>query len=228
MSNLEFPFVDEISMLNGRVFNMIDAKLHGLKQARFGDRSGGMPFGSVTAFITGDLRQVPVVILSSSDIVEAASMFVKMAQFDHFKKVKLTQIQRIDGDADGAQGFIEPLSEARHGRERLSNQWLRLPRSRFMRIRNTTQDHRITRDFVGPDGVLVLYPNRHVDEYNDEIAHIEAMRRKEAMVVIKRSFFIESVEPFRGNEERLGDLLRCFSRVPATQGQINGYFSTRR
>jgi hypothetical protein len=73
-----------------------------------------------------------------------------------------------------------------------------------------------------------FYLNRRVDEYNDEIAHIEAMQRNEAMVTIKGSFFIESVEHFRANEERLGDFPRCFSMVLATRGQINGYFSARR
>jgi ATP-dependent exoDNAse (exonuclease V) alpha subunit len=48
------------------------------------------------------------------------------------------------------------------------------------------------------------------------------------MVTINGSFFIESVEHLRVNEERLGDLPRWFSMVPATQGQINGYFSARR
>jgi hypothetical protein len=76
--------------------------------------------------------------------------------------------------------------------------------------------------------LVVFYVNGGVDEYNDEIAHIEAMQRNEAMVTIKGSFFIESVEHFRVNEERLGDLPRCFSMVPATQGQINGYFPARR
>jgi hypothetical protein len=33
MSNLEFFFVDEASMLPGRVFNLIDTKLRELKQA---------------------------------------------------------------------------------------------------------------------------------------------------------------------------------------------------
>jgi hypothetical protein len=110
MSNLEFLFVDEVSMLHERVFNLTDTKLGELKQARFGDRRGGMPFGGVTVFITGDMGQVPVVVPRSSDMIEATSMFVNLAQFDHFKKVKLTQIKRIHGDADGAQGFMQLLS----------------------------------------------------------------------------------------------------------------------
>jgi hypothetical protein len=136
MSNLEFLFVEEVSMLHRRVFNLIDAKLRELKQARFGSRRGDMPFGGVTVFITGDMGQVPVVVPRSSDMIEATSMFVNMAQFDHFKKVKLTQIQRIDGDADGAQAFMRLLSEDRRGREHLSDQALPLLRSRFIRIGN--------------------------------------------------------------------------------------------
>jgi hypothetical protein len=84
-SNLEFLFVDEVSMLNGKVFNLIDAKLRELKQARFGSRRGGMPFGGVTIFITGDMGQVLIVVPRSSDMIEATSMFVNMAQFDSFK-----------------------------------------------------------------------------------------------------------------------------------------------
>jgi energy-coupling factor transporter ATP-binding protein EcfA2 len=53
MSNLEFLFFNEVSILNGRAFNLIDAKLRDLKQARFGSRRGDMPFGGVTVFITG-------------------------------------------------------------------------------------------------------------------------------------------------------------------------------
>jgi hypothetical protein len=79
MSNLEFLFIDEASMLNGRVFNLVDAKLRELKQAGFGDRRGGVSFGSVTVFITGDVGQVPVVIPRSLDMIEAISMFVNMA-----------------------------------------------------------------------------------------------------------------------------------------------------
>jgi hypothetical protein len=108
-------------------------------------------------------------------------------------------------------------------REHLSDPWLELFRSRFSRIGNTTQDHRIIRDVVDPDGLVVFYLNRRVDGYNDEIAHIEAMQRNEAMVTIKRSFFIESAEHFRANEERPGDLPRWLSMGPATWGQIDGF-----
>jgi hypothetical protein len=215
-------------MLNGRVFNLINAKLRVLKQARFGDRRDGMPFGGVTGFDTGDMGQLPVVVPRSSDMVEATSMLVNMAQFDHFKKVKLTQIQTIDGDGDGAQEFMQLLSEAGRGREHLSHQSLELLRPRFIGIGNTTQDHRIIRNFIGLDGLVVLYLNRLVDEYNDEIAHIGATQRKEAIVMIEGSLFIESVEHFRADEERFGDLPRCFSMVPATRSQINGYISARR
>jgi hypothetical protein len=175
MSNLEFLFADEVSILNGTVFNLIDAKLGELKQARFDDGHSGMPFGGVTVFVTGDTGQVPVVIPRSSDMIEAKSMFVNTAQFDHFKKVKLTQIQRIDGDADAAQGLMQLLSEAGRGREHLSDQSLQLLRSRFIRIWKTAQDHLIIRDFVDPDGLVMFYLSRRVDEYNDEIAHIKAM-----------------------------------------------------
>jgi hypothetical protein len=134
MSNLEFLFVDEISMLHGKVFNLIDTKLCELKPARFGDRPGGTPFGAVTVCITGDMGQVSVVVPRSSDMIEATPMFVNMTQFDHFKKAKLIHIQRIDGDADGAQGFMQLRSEARRGREYLCDQLLQLLRSRFIGI----------------------------------------------------------------------------------------------
>jgi hypothetical protein len=176
MSDLQFLFVDEISVLNGRVFNLIDAKHRKLKQARFGHRRGGMPFGGVTVFITGNIGQVPVVVPRSSDMIEATSMFVNMAQFDHFKNIRLTQIQRIDGDADGVQVFMQLLSEARHGREHLCHQSLQLLLSRFITIENTTQVHRMARDLIDPDGLVVFYLNRRVDEHNDEIVHIKAVR----------------------------------------------------
>jgi hypothetical protein len=139
MSNLEFLFLDEISMLNGRVVNLIDAKLRELKHAGCRDRCRNMPFGGVNVFITGDMDQVPFVVPRSSDMTATTSMFVNMAQCDHFKKVKLTQISRMDGDADGAQGFMQLLSKARRWREHLSDQLLR---SRFVRIGNTMQNDR--------------------------------------------------------------------------------------
>jgi hypothetical protein len=77
-------------MLNGRVFNLIDAKIRDLKQACFSNCRGGMPFDGITIFIIGDMGQVSVVVPKSSDMIEAISMFVNMAHFDHFKKVKLT------------------------------------------------------------------------------------------------------------------------------------------
>jgi hypothetical protein len=79
MSNLEFLFVDEVSIPNGRVFNVAGAKLRELKKARFGHRYGGMPFGNVIVFITGNMSQVPVVVPRSSDMIEATSMFMNMA-----------------------------------------------------------------------------------------------------------------------------------------------------
>jgi hypothetical protein len=57
---------------------------------------------------------------------------------------------------------------------------------------------------------------------------MEAIQQNEAMVTIKASFCIEGIEHLRANEERLGALPRCFSMVPATRGQINGYFSAQR
>jgi hypothetical protein len=64
------------------------------------------------------MGHVPVVVPRSSDMIEAISMFVNMTQFGHFKNVKLTQIQTIEGDADEARRFMQPFSGAR--RERAS------------------------------------------------------------------------------------------------------------
>jgi hypothetical protein len=100
MSNLQFLFVDEVSMLNGKIFNLIDAKLREINQARYGPGRADMPFGGVTVFITGDLGQLPVGVRGSSDITQATSMSVNMSQFDQFKKIKLDRIQRVDGGAE--------------------------------------------------------------------------------------------------------------------------------
>jgi hypothetical protein len=58
-------------------------------------------------------------------------MFVNMSQFDQFEKIKLDQIQRVDGAAEDAEAFMRLLSEARHGREYLSEESLMLLNSRF-------------------------------------------------------------------------------------------------
>jgi hypothetical protein len=97
-----------------------------------------------------------------------------------------------------------------------------------MKMENKTQDHQVIREFVGRDGLVVFYLNHRVDEYNEEIANIEAMERKETIVTITGSFLIEPVEHFQANEERLGNFPRCFSMVPATKGEINGYFAAGR
>jgi hypothetical protein len=102
-------------------------------------------------------------------------MFVNMAQFGQFQKVKLGQIQRIDAAAEDAQGFMQLLSEARRGREYLSDESLQLLRSRFRRIENTNEDHQIMRDFGGSDGLVVFYLNRRIDEYNSEIAKMHSL-----------------------------------------------------
>jgi hypothetical protein len=38
-------------------------------------------------------------------------MFVNMSQFDQFKKIKLDQIQRVDGAAEDAEAFMRLVSK---------------------------------------------------------------------------------------------------------------------
>jgi hypothetical protein len=82
--------------------------------------------------------------------------------------------------------------------------------------------------FVGKKGLVVFYHDCRVDEYNSDIATVKTTNHNKAMINIKGCFFVENVEHFQANEERLGDSPRCFTMLPATQGQINGYFPARR
>jgi hypothetical protein len=151
-------------------------------------------------------------------------MFGDRSKLNIFKRVKLAEVSKIEGAADEAQALMPGLSKVRRGRESIPD----LLRSRFIRMRNTTDDHQTIRDFGEPDELVVFYFNPRVDESSDEIAHIGAMQRNKAIVTLKEFLFTMSVGCFQANEERLRDRSRCFSVVPATRSQINRYFSARR
>jgi hypothetical protein len=182
-----------------------------------------MPFGGVTVFISGDLGQLPVVVRWSADMTQVTSMFVNISQCDQFKKIKLDQIQRVDGGAEDAEAFMRLLSEARHGRE-----YAYVARIPIQEDREHDGGSPENQKVRGKKGMVVFYHDCRVDEYNSDIATMKTTKHNKARINMKGCFFVESVEHFQANEERLGDSHRCFTMVPATQGQIDGYFSARR
>ena len=174
ISTTEFLFVDEITMLPGKVFDVVNTKLRALKAQAVNRARADLPFGGVTVILTGDLGQVPSVTRDGSDFGVAEEMFTSMRDFNSFTPFKLRQVMRQDPSE--AQ-FINLLNEVRSCKtgETLSETSVSLLRSRYKRLRNQEELATINK-FVSKNdnnGMVIYYTNKGVETYNSKLASIK-------------------------------------------------------
>ena len=75
IAQMEVLFVDEVTMINKFIFNLIDQKLREICAQVKGKRFFDLQFGGVMLILIGDLCQVPCVTKEYSDINEYMTMY---------------------------------------------------------------------------------------------------------------------------------------------------------
>lgn len=165
---MRYLFVDEVTMLSAKVFNVIDKKLRYLMTEKYGKKSD-IPFGGIKLILTGDLAQVPAVLKNAfGDIEEAKNMFTSMNCFVSFEILFLRINQRqINANDD----FIYLLNEVREHEngKLLSERSLDLLKSVFLEGGMNSTNIEKVYDFVENEGLVVFYTNKLLDAYNNDI-----------------------------------------------------------
>ena len=163
-------FVDEVTMINKDIFNLIDRKLREIKAQVTGNKEyESMPFGGVTLILTGDLCQVPCIVQNGDDTSEYNSMFNQMDSFNHFTTIPLNIIMR-QTNSDSDDPFIKLLEEMRNytDGDNLSEHAINIIRSRFVSATPESYFEDLY-PFVTSSGMAIFYRNASCEIYNDTI-----------------------------------------------------------
>lgn len=108
--NLQFLIIDEISMVSGRIFNMID---YFLRMAKGVNR----PFGGVTVLCVGDFCQLPPVPNEGEDEDTVEFAFeTRLWQECRFKIINLTvPFRQLGNQGETKNSFTEMITRLRYG-----------------------------------------------------------------------------------------------------------------
>jgi hypothetical protein len=116
---LDYLFIDEISMLNSKIFDLLNNRLRVLK-GDLDNRCRGMPFGGVSIIMMCDLNQIPAVEPSVTVLEEAVNLFTSMKDKSSFMPHELKIIQRMDFESYFLDDFQLVLKEDRTGNVKFS------------------------------------------------------------------------------------------------------------
>lgn len=183
MALCEVLFIDEVTMLNKDILELVDIKLKELKSQVKGDkRLLNFAFGGVMVILTGDLCQVPCVVKNSNDVKEFNEMFINAQMFNQFEKVALQQLMRQHLEENDP--FMTLLENVRNFKDgtKLPFDSLSLIRNHFIKISSLEQYFTDVYSFLGESGMAIFYKNKSCEEFNDII--VKSLCRKSGKVLL--------------------------------------------
>ena len=222
---MEILFVDEVTMVNKDIFDLIDKKLRELRAQVKGNKSYlDLQFGGVMLILTGDLCQVPCVTKSSSDVEEFMAMFHNMKAFNHFKSFTLNQLMRQQGIKNDPFSIL--LEEVRNfsNDSTFSSSSLSFIHHNFIAISNPSIDYHNVYNFIGNEGMAIFYRNNSCDEFNNIVLQYYAQENHERLFCRKGVLLSYYKKSYISNKS-IGSSRNIFDKNPATQSDIQYYIS---
>lgn len=220
LGNCEVLFIDEISMINYKILELVNKKLKELRaQVKKNKNLLNSPFGGVMVIMFGDLAQVPCVTKNADDSKEFLSMFNNYSDFNKVHIYSLQKLVRQDiGENDPFYVLLEEIRNYKNN-QNLSINSINLIKKNFVLIQSDKCYFEKIYKFVGDDGMAIFYRNTSCDNYNNIIVNhiassksLELFKKKGDLIAIIKGSFIQ------GNPV-------TYKKMPATEKDYKFYHS---